>query len=168
MLKLTLSITLMLGAACVTVPVPDPPRSLADLEPQESAEARKAAYTEHALAMAKGRTVSLNKSAGFRAGDLSVLEQDGNYYHMWDYLPELQKVGIAEGVKNPHTDIVWASRYLKVMWAMPFAGYLIGKGLCINKPDNRCYDPALLTVLGVFAMPVPAIFGIKAANRARE
>jgi hypothetical protein len=124
--------------ACANVQhVPNPPRSMATLEPAETLDERKEQLTQHAFSAAK-KTTTVTTSTGGQSNvqqyqDLTLLAQDGNYYKMEDYLPELQKAGIAKEADNPlnHYDAVNKERvYLKaagwILLVSPIVGWLAG------------------------------------------
>ena len=84
-----------------------------------------------------------------RSTDLSLLAQDGNYYHLHDYLGELQKVGIAKEVDNPleHYDNLRMPMALMYggISAGPILGFFLAPALvpsCGEKPDFDSPDRA--------------------------
>jgi len=90
-------ILIVFSVGCVT---PNPPRSLVDLAPTDSLEERKEQYEEYAFVPAEQTTVTSSSDSISVQQNNSLLAQDGNYYYLADYLPALQKEGIAKDVES--------------------------------------------------------------------
>ena len=133
-----------LTTACAGVPIkrtPNPPRSMAELKPAGDLEARREQFEQHAFSLAsKTTTVVMSgrlSSSTRRYSDHSLLAQDGSYYALRDYLPELQRAGIAEEVENPtkhYQAVQQASRWFRYAGAALLAGPLTAYIL----PDTDC------------------------------
>jgi len=129
--------------------VPNPPRSLAELTPAETPEEREEQYRQHRFAAAeKTTTVTETDSSGATNvssyQDLSLLEQDGSYYHMRDYLPVLQSAGVATDADNPvdYYDDINKQR----PWLLGAAGALVlAPAMAVIVPRTDCGDsPSIL------------------------
>ena len=142
---------IFLTTACANLQhVPNPPRSMASLEPGKDLNERKEQFKQHAFSAAQ-KTTTVTSTSGSSVNvrqyqDRSLLAQDGNYYRMEDYLPELQKAGVAEGVDSPvnhYESVNKEMRFMRygigVMIAVPFLSLLIPDSDCGERP--RYSDP---------------------------
>ena len=149
-MRLVLTVLLSLGlSGCMAKmrAYPNPPRSLAELEPAQTLEERKEQFDQHAFSAAK-KTTTVTSTQGNSTSvrqyqDLSLLAQDGSYYRLENYLPELQKVDIAGDVENPanHYDAVNKQRIygtigVALLVGAPLAGVLLQSD-CGTLPDYR-------------------------------
>lgn len=138
---------LLTSSACASLQhFPNPPRGIAALEPGKTLGERKEQFDQHALAAAQKTTtvVSTSKSGSSVSSyqDLTLLAQDGSYYKLVDYLPELQKVGIAKEVENPtsHYDAVNKHRiYYKGAWGVLLGAPILALMLTPDCGDNPGY-----------------------------
>jgi hypothetical protein len=134
MYKLAALGLLLASSACANRQhLPNPPRGIAALEPGKTLDDRKEQFDRHAFSAAQKTTtvVSSSKSGTSVSSyqDLSLLAQDGSYYALADYLPELQKVGIAKEVENPTSHYAAVNKpriYYKGAWGAFLGGPILG------------------------------------------
>ena len=137
-----------LTTACANLQhVPNPPRSMASLEPGKDLNERKEQFKQHAFSAAK-KTTTVTTSTGGKSTvqqyqDLTLLAQDGSYYKLEDYLPELQKADVAKEADNPlnHYEAVNKQRIygtigVALIVGAPLAGVLLQSD-CGTRPDYR-------------------------------
>jgi hypothetical protein len=142
---------IFLTTACANLQhVPNPPRSMASLEPGKDLNERKEQFKQHAFSAAQ-KTTTVTSTSGSSVNvrqyqDRSLLAQDGNYYRMEDYLPELQKAGVADGVDSPanHFEAInKEQRFVRygigLTLAAPLISFLIPGSDCGERPGWR--DP---------------------------
>ena len=148
---------IFLTTACANLQhVPNPPRSMASLQPGKDLNERKEQFRQYAFSAAQ-KTTTVTSTSGSSVNvrqyqDRSLLAQDGNYYRMEDYLPELQKAGVAEGVDSPanHFEAInKEQRFVRygigVLLAAPLIGFLIPGSDCGERPSilDSDYDDVI-------------------------